>query len=431
MSRYMMADPAYDKVLARMAKKGGISIHPSGRIYAGALEKGENMDIFNGRDPIAHVNPAHLRLYARSRDADQKRHALSSPSIPGHWAVRDPVTGERIHAPVQLYKNALTARRKFEDWYNPSKEGEVRAALLGAIPRDDVNILRDVLLYKEWLGRDMQEFYLHVTGKAIPTPSHHQRVADEIPKQMFTEDLARNQVPRDMEVEPRTIQIDCMRQAALFHTNYQDQVETRYDIDARQRQNALKDYDRLVEEKYARALGSIPISSMQIGNPETISGVSNGGYHSETKMVHEMREAVTLFEEAHRTRITHISAHPDLWDAFRLNTWSRLDNPNMHPAGLMTGGGMTPMIGFNNVTAVSSTFLPNNEFVFTSHQFAVIHGYGGETSYTFFNFPREVTQTVMNVYIDIFGTYKQVPWKDNSTTGEEGRGYGFKGPVAS
>jgi len=419
---YGPRDPKMDAILARQAEQGGLAITADGRVYEGGLYDGQDMTVFDGRDPIARVAPDHLRKYAAAQEEIGRiRKAIDDPSPAGHWAYTDKATGERRMARLRVTNHYNRARKEFAEWVTPSKMGQVRGALVGAIPRNEISTLQDIQTYGEWLGRDMQDFFLHNVVHTFNSNRHVIRVADRLPNQHVSTNLRPYEMPRDTFVRPRRIQLEALRDAVRMHVGYSEQVETDFDIDAAQRGDALMDFDRALEEKIALELSQIDVETDDITGITDISGTDGGGFHSDVKLSHEFRRNRTEFEKLHRNKVTDVSGSPSTIDAIFQNTWMHLAGSKLHPAGLPTGGGRTRFGLFGDIHINSSVFIPDGVLYWTCKPFAVAVLQAGQTTHKIYNALREVSETIMNTYNRVECTTRQLDWK-----GSDGRAYGYK-----
>ena len=425
----LQAHYGMDKLIAELVDAEGISVTSRGKIYPGVVEEGQTMEKFAGREPLAQVPEDHLRAYMKARQSDAFwRDVHNNPSSPGHFMFTDSAKKERRMAQLEFHKGLLAAQKEFNEWYTPGKRDLYTQALIGSIARDEIPAIQDILTYQEWFGKDQQQFHLKNISQSILTDTHHVKVADSVPNEMWSEDIGRGEVPRGSQVDPRSYQLDVLRQACLMSVNYQDQIETKFNIMDRMKEDAMTDYDRLIETKHAKALELINIETTAISSLGALSGTT--GFHSASKPVSEIRQAITEFEHSHRVKLTHCIAHPNLWEAYRLNTWTRIDDGNPHPKGLQTSGGVVPMVGIDGIQSVSSTFVRTDRFYLVARNFGIIHGHGGIVSNHWMDPSRLNSQMAINAFVKVDCTNTQVAWYDGQTAGEKGRGYGMIIPAA-
>lgn len=422
---YAAHNPTYDKLLEEQKRKGGLTITADGRVYEGRLWDNQEMSIHDGRtDWLARVQPQHLRNYIAAQEElklakEAQKYPYSSP--PGHWAYTEKGTQERKRVKLEMANYFKKAASEFAEWFTPSKAGLVRGALVGAIPRDEVSTLRDILTVGRWFGKETEEFFLHNITQTVSSNRHVVRLIDRIPNQHVSVGLRPYEMPRDSEIKPRRIQLEALRDAVRMHVGYSEQVDTDVDVDSAQRTDALMDFERAIEVKTAAALEEIDIETDDITGVTEISGVSNGGYHSSTKLGHEFRKNKTEFERLHHARITDVTGHPSTIDAIFQNTWMHLTGEKLHPAGLMTSGGRIPFGLFNGMHLNSSYYCKEGVLYWTVQDFAIIHLRCGGTTHKWYNPEREVSQTIMNDYNTIECTADHLDW-----SGDDGRGYGYK-----
>lgn len=420
-----------DKLIAEMQQSGsGVAVSPYGEIYDEALPEGQNFDYFmyRSQDPIAAVSPSYLRAYqdARAGEYDQLDYK-NNPSDPLYFQYTEKGKQERKNAILEINDRLIAAKQQFKEWWTPSKMAQWQGVLTGALPRDEIKAIQDILTFREWYGKQKQKFFLQSISQAVLTNSHHIKVADTVPNDMWMEDIDRAQVPRDYELAPRMFQLDVLRNACMMHVNYTTQKETVFDIEARQTEDAMIDYDRMIEIKHTRALEKIDVATGNLGSLLELSGQNQDGYHSKTKGIAEVRSAITDFEFRNRVEIAFAVAHPDTWEAYQLNTWSRIVAPNPHPAGLKTHGGSGTMVGLDGIQSISSPFVRKDRIYFLARKYGVLYGHGGMSTHRWMAYERMSRYMAINAFVGIRCTAEQVPWYDKD--GEKGRGYGFYIPI--